>query len=79
MSCKCYKISPPPKEKGKDIMFRVVYVIDVGAGNVVEAARTAYEMMSSSDSIPPVLEVIDNKGNRIKIDLSKRKKKGCKS
>ena len=76
MSNKNYQIQPPPKEKGKEPLFRVVYVIDVGAGNVVEAAKIAYEMMRSSDSMPPVLEVIDNKGNRIKIDLSKRKLKG---
>jgi hypothetical protein len=73
---KNYLIQPPPKEKGKESLFRVVYVIDVGAENVVEAARVAYEMMHSSDSMPPVLEVIDNKGNRVKIDLSKPKKKG---
>lgn len=66
-------ITSPPNEKG---LFRVVYVIDVGAGNINEAAVNAYEMMSASDSLPPVLEVIDNKGNKIKIDLSKRKKKG---
>ena len=65
-------ITPPPNEKG---LFRVVYVIDVGAGNVIEAAMNAYEMMSDSDSLPPVLEVIDNRGNQIKIDLSERKKK----
>lgn len=73
---KNYQIKPPPKEKGKEPLFRVVYVIDVGAGDVVEAAKTAYEMMRSSESIPPVLEVIDNKGNCVKIDLSKSKKKG---
>ena len=65
-------INSPPNEKG---LFRVVYVIDVGAGNVIEAAMNAYEMMSDSDSLPPVMEVIDNKGNKIKIDLSERKKK----
>jgi len=68
-------ISPPPDEKG---LFRAIYVIDVGAGNVNEAALNAYEMMSDADSLPPVLEVIDNKGNKIRIDLSKRKKKGRK-
>jgi hypothetical protein len=76
MSNKDYQIPPPPKEKGQEPSFRVVYVIDVGAGNAVEAARTAYEIMHDSDSMPPVLEVIDNKGSRIKIDLSKRKEKG---
>jgi hypothetical protein len=64
-------IQPPPKEKPP--LFRVVYVIDVGAGNVVKAAKTAYQMMTDSDSMPPVLEVIDNCGNKIRIDLSKRK------
>jgi hypothetical protein len=66
-------IDLPPDEKG---LYRVVYAIDVGAGNITEAAINAYEMMSDSDSLPPVLEVIDNKNNRIKIDLSERKKKG---
>jgi hypothetical protein len=66
-------IAPPPYEKG---LFRVVYVIDVGADNIIEAAMNAYEMMSDSESLPPVLEVIDNKGNKIKIDLSQRKMKG---
>ena len=70
-----FHIQPPPVEKGNEPLFRVIYVIDVGAGNVIEAAMNAYEMMSDSDSLPPVLEVIDNKGNKIKIDLSERKKK----
>jgi hypothetical protein len=69
-------ITPPPNEKG---LFRVVYVLDVGAGNITEAALNAYEMMSDSDSLPPVLEVIDNKGNKIKIDLSERKESSWKN
>jgi hypothetical protein len=67
-------IQPPPK--GKQPLFRVVYVIDVGAGNVVEAAKTAYQMMMDSNSMPPIVEVIDSKGNRIRIDLSQRIRKG---
>jgi len=66
-------IQPPLKERPP--LFRVVYVIDVGAGNIVEAAKTAYQMMTSSDSMPPVLEVIDDHGNRVRIDLSKRLKR----
>jgi hypothetical protein len=66
-------IDPPPNEKG---LFRVVYVIDVGAGNVVEAAMNAYKTMGDSQSMPPVVEVVDGKGNKIKIDLSQRKRKG---
>ena len=68
-------IQPPPIEKSNEPLFRVIYVIDVGAVNIIEAAMNAYEIMSDSDSLPPILEVIDNKGNKIKIDLSERKKK----
>jgi hypothetical protein len=68
-------IQPPPK--GKQPLFRVIYQIDVGAGNMVEAAKMAYQMMTDSDSMPPVVEVIDNRGNKIRIDLSKRKGQRC--
>jgi hypothetical protein len=63
-------MQPPPKQRPP--VFRVVYVIDVGAGNMVKAAKTAYEMMTSSDSMPPIVEVIDNRGNKVRIDLSNR-------
>jgi len=66
-------IMPPPK--GRPLIFRVVYVIDVGAGNVVGAAKRAYAMMTDSDSIPPIVEVIDNRGNKVRIDMSKSKEK----
>ena len=68
---KGFSIMPPPKDRPP--VFRVIYVIDVGAGNVVEAAKCAYAMMTDSDSTPPILEVIDDRGNKIRIDLSKRK------
>lgn len=68
-----FSMAPPPVEKG---LFRVIYVIDVGAGNVIEAAMNAYEMMSASDSLPPVLEVIDSQGNKIKIDLHEHQQEG---
>ena len=32
--------------------------------------------MMDRDSLPPVLDVIDNKGNKIRIDLSGHKQKG---
>jgi hypothetical protein len=64
---KVMHIQPPPKEPG---LYRVVYVIDVGAANVIEAARNAYQMMSDPDSMPPVLEVIDGEGNKTRVDLS---------
>jgi hypothetical protein len=67
-----FRADLPLKEKG---LYRVIYEIDVGASSAIEAARTTYEMMSDSESMPPVLDVIDNKGNKIRIDLSQRKGK----
>lgn len=61
-------IEPPPKEKG---LYRVVYVIDVSADNFVDAAKKAHETMIDPDSLAPVLEVFDQLGKVIKIDLSK--------
>jgi hypothetical protein len=71
MCCKCYKISPPPKEKGN---FRVIYVIDVNASSILEAAKSAHQIMTDPDSILPVLEVIDCKGKVVTVDLSKKSK-----
>lgn len=68
-----FRADLPLKEKG---LYRVIYEIDVGAASAIEAARTTYEMMGDSESMPPVLDVIDNKGNTIRIDLSQRKRKG---
>lgn len=61
-------VEPPPKEKG---LFRVVYAIDVGACNSLDAAKKTHEIMADPDSFAPVLEIIDYKGNTKKIDLSK--------
>ena len=60
----------PLREKG---LYRVIYEIDVGADSAVQAAKTVHEIMSDSQSLPPVLEVIDNKGSKIRIDLSQRR------
>lgn len=68
-----FSIAPPPVEEG---LFRVIYVIDVGAANVTEAAVNAYEMIRASDSLPPVLEVIGSQGNKIKIDLREHQQEG---
>jgi len=65
-----FRADLPLREKG---LYRVIYEIDVGASSAIEAAMTTYEMMGDSESIPPVLDVIDNKGNKIRIDLSQRK------
>lgn len=63
----------PLGDKG---LYRVVYEIDVGADSAAEAAKTVHEIMADRDSMPPVLDVIDNKGNTIRIDLTQRKRKG---
>ena len=68
MSSKKFIIEPPPKEKD---LYRVVYVIDIGAENASEAAKLTHKIMADPDSIAPVLEVIDGSGKRVKIDLSK--------
>ena len=63
-------IEPPHKEGGKEPLLRVVYVIDVGAANPIDAARQAYRIMADPDSQPPVLEVVDHQGKAVSIDLS---------
>ena len=71
MSYQGLKIEPPPEEKGDEPLFRVVYVIDVNAGDVREAAEYTHRIMTDPDSLPPVLQVIDSKGHSTEIDLSK--------
>ncbi len=68
MSSKKFIIEPPPKEKG---LYRVVYVIDIGAKSPLDAAKKTYEIMTDPDSLAPVLEVINQSGKITKIDLSK--------
>ena len=68
MSSKKFIIEPPPKEKG---LYRVVYVIDIGAESPIDAAKKTYQIMSDPDSLAPVLEVVDQGGKVTKIDLSK--------
>ena len=65
-----FRTDLPLREKG---LYRVIYEIDVGASSAIEAARAAHEMMGDSESMSPVLDVIDNKGTKIRIDLSQRK------
>ena len=59
-------IEPPPKEDG---LFRVVYVIDVGATGPKAAAQEAYDTMIDPDSLAPVMHVIDPQGTQTTIDL----------
>ena len=65
-----FNIQPPPKEKGDEPLFRVIYVIDVNAANPLEAAKVTHQIMTDPHSLPPVLEVMDHEGKVEKIDLS---------
>jgi len=68
MSGKDYRIEHPPKEKG---LYRVIYVIDIGAESPLDAAKKTHGIMTDPDSLAPVLDVIDQGGKVTKIDLSK--------
>ena len=68
MSGRDYRIEHPPKEKG---LYRVVYVIDIGAESPLDAAKKTHQIMTAPDSIAPVLEVVDQGGKVTKIDLNK--------
>jgi hypothetical protein len=64
------QIEPPPKEKGPERLYRVVYVIDVNAPNPPQAAERACEIMKDAASLPPVLEVLASSGRCTRVDLS---------
>jgi len=68
MSSRNFIIKPPPKEKD---LYRVVYVIDVSAESPLDAAKKTHEIITDTDSLAPVLEVVDQGGKFTKIDLSK--------
>jgi hypothetical protein len=70
MSSKDYRIEPPPKDKGKEPLFRVVYAIDVGAADERKAAETAWQMMRAEDAFEPILVILDSQGKQTKLDLS---------
>ena len=71
MSSKDYRISPPPKDKGEEPLFRVIYVIDVGAADEMKAAQIAWrQMMRAKDAFDPVLVILDSDGKQTKLDLS---------
>jgi hypothetical protein len=64
------RIEPPPKERGPQPLYRVVYTIDVNALNTQKAAENAYKIMSDPASLRPVLQVLDGKGRARAIDLA---------
>ena len=51
-------------------MFRVIYSIDVGASDFLNAAETAWKIMRAEDALFPVLIILDSEGEQMKIDLS---------
>jgi len=70
MSSKDYRIEPPPKDKSKEPLFRVIYTIDVGAADERKAAETAWQMMRAEDAFEPILVILDSQGKQTKLDLS---------
>jgi hypothetical protein len=63
-------VEPPPRDKGKEPLHRVVYVIDVPAKNPRQAARRTHQILSNRESWPPILQVIDQRGRVTVIDLA---------
>ena len=65
-----FRTDLPLGDKG---IYRVVYEIDVGAASALDAAKTVHQMMQDTDSLPPVLDIIDHKGSKSRIDLAQSK------
>lgn len=53
-------------------MYRVLWEIDIDAGTPVEAARKALAIQRDPESIATVFDVIDKRGKRVRVDLSKQ-------
>jgi hypothetical protein len=70
ISASRFGIDPPPKDKGPQPLYRVVYVIDINAQSPRKAAESAYQIMMDPDSIRPVFQVLDGKGRCVRVDLS---------
>ena len=66
-------IVPPHHEKAEEPLFRVVYVLDVNAGDAHAAAEYTQRIMTDPNSMLPVLQVIDHKGKTISVDLSENR------
>jgi len=65
-----FRTDLPLGDKG---LYRVIYEIDVGAASALDAAKAVHDIMRDKDSLPPVLDIIDHKGSKIRIDLSQSK------
>lgn len=69
---KGFTLEPPPKDTGPESLYRVVYVIDISAPNVRQAAERAHQIMEDPKSMPPVLDILDADGRRTQVDLSRQ-------
>lgn len=70
MTTKNYIITPPPQDKGKEPLFRVIYSIDIGASNEFKAAEKVWNIMQDKHSYPPILIVIDSHDKQTELDLT---------
>lgn len=69
-------IEPPPKETGPEQLYRVVYVIDVNAAGVRDAAKYTHGIMADPTSLAPVLHVLDHRGQEMLVDLADGGRRG---
>jgi hypothetical protein len=64
------QVEPPPQEKGPELLYRVVYVIDVNAADIQDAAAYTHRIMTDPSSLAPVLHVLDYRGRATVVDLT---------
>ena len=53
-------------------MYRISWEIDIDADTPVEAARKALAVQRDPESIATVFDVTDERGKRVRVDLSKQ-------
>ena len=70
MPSKKLMIEPPPTEAGLEPLYRVVYMIDINAKDPRQAAERVHTLMQDTESMPPVLDVLDSHWQRTRVDLS---------
>jgi len=69
MPSKRLMIEPPPIEAGLEPLYRVVYMIDINAKDPRQAAERVHMLMQDTESMPPVLDVLDSQGRCTRVDL----------
>ena len=63
-------IKAPPDDGSEEPLLRVVYVVDSPGADAYEAAEFTHQIMSDSNSLRPVLHIIDPAGNTTTVDMS---------